>query len=342
VIIAPLNDRTCLGAITDTMAGLVRDKDPALLALADQHQDIKSLTRWIRSLPQRDDLGEPCDGPKVETCDPPQRLRIAPADPNCFERAAIFVGVAELIDPGAERQLATVDTPAGRHTLPIENGEPVVLDPAFQRNALRAAVFKLATRNGSARVALTPNHAVDWIASIAMDPARRFKDGEARVRNGHRALCSVLAGRPVAPRDTRDVVFVLALAEREARMFGRPGRCIVETTARAVDRLDRDAVFGRRNAVELRLGKVRVRPNTKLLSALARVGGRIGYKAGIAALREKVAALGVVAPMLYAFESELNREGLSLGPMAQPPPMRGTLAALTPPAIAGRWLARKL
>ncbi|MCA9674898.1 MAG: hypothetical protein H6709_10560 [Kofleriaceae bacterium] len=338
---APLNDRDCLGAITDTMGSLARDRDPALVALAQEHPTRARLVRWIRSLPQRDDLGVPCDGPKVEACEPPQRLRIAPADPNCFERAAIYVGVAELIDPAPERQLATVDTPAGRHTLPIENGEPVVLDPAFQRNALRAAVFQLATRNGAARVALTPAQAVDWVASLAIEPAVRFQDGPLRVRRGHRALCQVLAGQPVGRHQVRDVVFVLALAEREARAFGRPGRCIVETTARAVDRLDLVAARPR-NAAELRLGRVRVRPNVPVLSALARVGGRLGYQVGLAALREKVAGLGLLGPVLSTLEHELNREGMSMGPLASPPPMRGTLAAVTPQAIAGRWLARKL
>src|SRR5688572_16005975 len=197
MIVEPLNDRDCLGSITSTVTSLVEAKDPALVAIAEQHANTASLARWIRSLPQRDDLGVPCDGPKVEECDPPQRLRIAPGDPNCFERAAIYVGVAELIDPRPERQLATVDTPAGRHTLPLEDGEPVVLDPAMQRNALRAAVFRLGTRNGAARVALTPHQAVDWIASLAVEPAQGFKDGEARVRNGHRALCGVLDGRRV-------------------------------------------------------------------------------------------------------------------------------------------------
>ncbi len=216
-----------------------------------------------------------------------------------------------------------------------------MLDPAFQRNALRAAVFKAATRNGRTRVAFTPNQAVDWIATIASEPARRFMNGRARVRNGHRCLCAVLDGRPVRPEDARDVVFVLALAEREARMFGTPGRTIVETTARAVDRLDRDAV-GRRNKVELQLGKLHVRPDMRVLSALARVGGRLGYQAGIAALREKVAGFGVTAPLLSEFEHQLNREGLTLGPLATPPPMWGSLAALTPSAIAGRWIAKKI
>ena len=41
-------------------------------------------------------------------------------------------------------------------------------------------------------------------------------------------------------------------------------------------------------------------------------------------------------------EQELNREGLSLGPLAKPSPMLGSLSAMTPEALGGRWLAGKL
>ena len=39
---------------------------------------------------------------------------------------------------------------------------------------------------------------------------------------------------------------------------------------------------------------------------------------GAVALRTKLAALGVGPDMIGAVESELNREGLSLGPIAKP------------------------
>ena len=81
---------------------------------------------------------------------------------------------------------------------------------------------------------------------------------------------------------------------------------------------------------------------TATVTALTRVGGRLGYQAGLAALRAKISSLGVTPFVLSTFERELNREGLSLGPLAVPPPMPGTLAAMTPTAIAGNVLARKL
>ena len=96
------------------------------------------------------------------------------------------------------------------------------------------------------------------------------------------------------------------------------------------------------DAVELEIGGYRIRPDTALLGAIGRVGGRLGYAAGVEALRLQLASLGLGAPALSTVERELQKEGLSLGPLAKPPAMLGSLAALTPEAIAGRWLASKL
>ncbi len=57
--------------------------DVVLARLAEEHETIEALTEWIRSLPQRDDLGDGDDGPRVDTCEPPQRLRLPAPDPNC-------------------------------------------------------------------------------------------------------------------------------------------------------------------------------------------------------------------------------------------------------------------
>ena len=65
------------------IAGMVEIRDPALVEIAEQHEDPEALAAWIRTLPQRDDDGRPCDGPKVTACLPPQRLRIPADDPNC-------------------------------------------------------------------------------------------------------------------------------------------------------------------------------------------------------------------------------------------------------------------
>ncbi|MBZ0234735.1 MAG: hypothetical protein K8M05_20560, partial [Deltaproteobacteria bacterium] len=142
MIEAPLNDRGCLGDITATIVALVDDRDPVLVEVASRFDTTDALAAWIRSLPQRDDLGAPGDGPKVHACSPPQRLRIFPSDPNCLERASGFLGAAELIDPGPVRALTTIDVPGGRHTLPVEDGAPVVLDPAVSRNVARAELWR--------------------------------------------------------------------------------------------------------------------------------------------------------------------------------------------------------
>ncbi len=338
MIEAPLNDRACLGDITETIATLVATCDPTIVEVAARFEAPEDLARWIRSLPQRDDLGAPGDGPRVDTCAPPQRLRIAPADPNCVERAALYLGAAEMLDPRPARALTTIEVPGGRHTLPVEDGAPVVLDPAVSRNLARAELWRATRmRNGAAPVGLSPEQAVDWIALLASEPAGCFAGGVDRVRGGHRAMRALLRGDAIDADQVADIAFVLGLAHHEAHHYGATGRCIVGTTAIALDRIDRDV---RRNAgPELRVGRYRVRPDLAVLGRIGKVGGRIGYKVGVAALRTKLAALGFSPPIVDALERELNAEGLTLGPLAARPPMPGTLAALTPDALAGRWLA---
>jgi hypothetical protein len=319
VIATPENDHACLDAITEEIAGRLRDRDPAIVAIAEAHPTTAALAQWLRSLPQRDDHGTPHDGPKVDACDPPQRLRLPAADPNCVERAATYLAAAELIDPVPVRALATTDTPGGLHTYPVEDGRPVVLDPQISRNALAARRFHdHRARNGSAPVELTPRELIAWLADIAVEPAARFDRGAERVARGHRALCLVLDGRPLCVVDLRDVAFVLALADREARQWGPLGPRMVATAARAVDQLDQ-AAAGRppappataRNVPvpELRVGDTRIRPDMQILGALGRIGGRLGYAAGVEALRIKLAGLGVGGPVLNTLERELQREG---------------------------------
>lgn len=350
MIAAPHNDRACLDAITGHVIDMVELEDPMLVAIAEQHDSPETLASWIRSLPQRDDTGLPDDGPRVAACHPPQRLRIAAEDPNCVERAATYLGAAEFLDPEPVRRLATVDTASGPHTFPTEDGEPVVLDPMQSRNALLAGVFRAEqARNGNAPVAFTPAEAVDWIADLAAEPAARFVGGARRVQNGHRAIRAVLIGQPLCIADVRDVGFLLALAARESGLYGPAGRKVVETTARAVDRLDRLAAqrwiseteTAPRNAFEFKIGGLRIKPDMKLLSSLGKVGGRIGAKVGLEALRVKLAAMGITGPLLESVEQEMKKEGLSLGALAKPSPM-GTLASLTPQGLGGHWMARKI
>lgn len=413
MIAPPLNDRTCLGPTTDQIVAEVAAGNPALVALADKFTSTDALAAWFRALPQRDDDGATHDGPRVEACRPPQRLRLDAVDPNCFERAARFLGAAELIDPTAVYRLATISTPNGLHTFPTRDGEPVILDPKGTRNTprvapgevdvatrrlrlerligldetkgvrgdlararraqelghttwvdgraidqaiasyeralaqYRAALAELATRNAAfaAPIVLTPRQAVDWIADLARARVEPMPALARHVERGHRAMCGALERRPICVGEAPAVALVLALAEREAREAEGPALKVVHSTARALDALDATATPGARNRsslASLALGVLGDQDVARWAGAMARVGGRILGNVGVEALKSQLAGLGVSQPVLAAFEKELNREGLSLGALARPSPMPGSLDAMTPQAIAGRWLAQKL
>jgi hypothetical protein len=204
-------------------------------------------------------------------------------------------------------------------------------------------------------VTLAPAELVRWIAEIAAEPAARFDRGGARIDNARRAVRVLMTGRPLCVADVGDVAFMLALADRESRGWGPTGPRLVATAAHAIDRLDQDAAARwqartapppapepARNAPELAIGGSRIRPDTVRLGALGRAGGRLGYAVGLEALRFKLAALGLAPPVLSVIERALQREGLTLGPLAKPPAILGSLSALTPTAIAARWLAGKV
>lgn len=419
MIAAPINDHACLGPTTDQIVAEIADRNPAIVDLASRFTNTDDLAAWYRTLPQRDDDGNPADGPKVAACRPPQRLNFENPSPNCFERASGFVAAAELIDPTRVYQLATVSTPNGLHTFPTCDGVPVVLDPKGARNTPRGPVSRVDdetrrlrlrrligldetkgvrgdlararrakelghltwvdgrpidqaianlenalasfqaqldaipaadTRNAgpAGPVVLTPAQAIDWIAELAKVRADVLPDGSRRVDRGHRAMRGVLVLQPICIADARDVAFVLALAEREARAHGLTGLKIVHSTARALDALDQvaaeRATAPRNNpwamfAINAIAGNKDLQ---RIFGSLVNVGGRIAAGAGMEALKLKLGAAGVSAPMLTAFEKELNREGLTLGALAKPPPMVGSLDAMTPQALAGRWLAQKL
>jgi hypothetical protein len=408
VIAPPINDHDCLGPTTDQIIAELEAKNPAMVDLATQFENTDDLAAWFRTLPQRDDHGVPCDGPKVEACNPPQRLQLDNPSPNCFERSARFIGAAELIEPDRVYRLATTTTPQGLHTFPTRDGEPVILDPDNARNAqtddatrrLRlqrligldetkgvrgdlaraqrakelghttwvdgraiddaiaslekalvhfrselAAITPRGTRrarNHAGPIMLTPQQAIDWITDLAMIRVDRVEGGARRIENGHRAMCGVLVLRPICIADVRDVALVLALAEREARAHGVGALKVVHSTARAIDKVDQIAAeraSAPRNSQRISFAFKSLEP---LLGALARVGGRVAGGVGLEALKLKLASVGVSPPVLSAFEKELNREGLSLGPLAKPSPMIGSLDAMTPQALAGRWLAQKI
>lgn len=326
----PINDVACLSQVTEVVRELIKLQDPLLIEIAGRFTTTRELVEWIRTLPQRDDTGDPNDGPKA-ACTPPQRLRIPAPDPNCVERSALLIGAAELIDPVPVRRLATIDTPNGRHTFPLEDGEPVVLDPSVTRNAIVGALFQLDIQP----ITVTPSEATDWMASIAQEPATARGDAH-KVRNARTAMRRIMSGKPITRRSLDDVAYTVAVADGEARKFGIRGRTLHHQTAKKLAQalVEQHKKEKRRNAgLELRVGGKTIKPDLELLGALARVGGRIGMQVGAAALQMQLAKYGVGQQVIGELERELNREGVTLGAVAAPPPPPGSLAAMTNDAI---------
>lgn len=340
MITAPLNDHECLGSITEVVRSLVDQQDPELSNLARELGSTRAAIRWMRSLPQRDDTGEANDGPRVDACAPPQRLRLPAPDPNCVERAALYLVLGELLEPTSQRRLATIDTPVGRHTLPVENGGPVVLDPRVPRNCAQAAVDVLGEKRAPSDLA----GCTTWVCRVAAEPAHRLPGGPRRLRTAQAALAGAAQGLAVPPTVNEDVALVLTLAAREAPQWGPAGTEIVDRVADAVMKVQRPAVDTPeepRNAVELRVGRHRLRPAIpRALGAALRALGAFGLNAGSAVARAKLAALGITPAMLGVLESELNQDGLTIGALARPVPPPHSFAALTSDALVARHLER--
>lgn len=348
MITAPLNDQECLGSITETVRTLVDQQAPELHTLARELGSSAAAIRWIRSLPQRDDVGEPGDGPRIDACAPPQRLRLPAPDPNCVERAALYLVLSEFLEPRPARRLATIDTPVGRHTLPVENGTPVVLDPRVPRNCARAGIDVL----GAVPTPTDAASCASWVCNVAAEPAQHLPGGTRRVRRAVTALAGAVQGVPFCASALDDVALVLALAAREAPQWGPTGIRVVDRVAQAVINLQRgrcgaapattiDSCTVPRNAIELKVGRYRLRPAIPAaVGAALRTLGVVGIHAGTAVARAELAALGVTPSMLGVFESELNKGGLTIGALAKPTPPPHSFAALTSDALVARHLER--
>jgi hypothetical protein len=406
------NDLTCLGAVTEIVAKKVAEGDPEIDKLAAQFATTQELAAHIRSLPQRDDEGIPDDGPKVEACLPWQRLRFFPPDPNCLERTAFYMLVAERIDPWPVRRMATLDFPWGRHTFPVEEGAPIVLDPRATFEELVQAVppeEREGTRNSRRmrepsrsrpRVVTTrrllpagagfaglppaalppaaappelppeyagelppwgvPADASPWAAPpwavppwamppwamppgavppgmpiaidvldalnftnmLAQQGAVSFRNGPNHAYLARNAIQEVVShGVPPTDRRTLDAIgWFFSMAEKVARSYGARALAIVRTTALAISDLIDDILaerqIGPRNLSFESGGRTFQVPSW--LSGVGALAGKIGLGVGALALAPKLAALGITGPMLELVEQELNAEGLSLGPLANP------------------------
>lgn len=213
------------------------------------------------------------------------------------------------------RQLATLDTPIGLHTFPIENGAPVILDPRVPRNCLDCGVMFLS----QAPVAIAPRDAVEWTAQLAEVGAANLRNGPSLVRRARDVMMRLLdeGAAPTESWEVDAIAWLLALAESVARRYGKRALAVVRSTAQAIADLFDEAIARSERNLSLEIGAMKLSP-APWMSGLARIAGRVGLDVGALALKTKLAGLGVTTEMLGVLEEELNREGMTLGPLAKP------------------------
>jgi hypothetical protein len=329
------NDLICLSAISEQMVDLVEHRDPLLVELAEKYPTTAALADWIRSLPQRDDFGAPGDGPKVVACQPVQRLRIPAPDPNCVERAALYLAVAELIDPFPARQLATLEFTWGLHVFPLENGVPIILDSRISEEEIarrvaagEASIPAVPQEPAQVKpvrpprprpVAIDVRDAIDYTAQLAEEGTRNLRNGPRLswlARNAIRSL--VDSGTPPTDEHTLDTLgWFFAQAEQVARGYGARALTIVRTTAAAIADLIDDILARHQRNLSLDIGGTHIGIPSWLTDAAGTVG-KIGLDIGAAYARPYLLGAGITGEMLNLVEQELNSEGYSLGPLSKP------------------------
>ncbi|MEZ4362179.1 MAG: hypothetical protein R3B48_18470 [Kofleriaceae bacterium] len=243
-----------------------------------------------------------------------------------MERAALYLAVAEMIDPHPVRQLATLDTPIGLHTFPLENGAPVILDPQVPRNCLDCGLALLT----DGPVQVSPRDAVEWTAYLGEVGAASVRNGPSRVRHGRNAI-QRLVDQGVAPTSNKDVesiAWLLSLAEQVARRFGPRALAIVRSTSQAIADLADEALALRKRNVSIAIGEGRYLKPAPWASTWAKIAGRVGMDVGMVALRAKLASMGVPPQLVTMVEEELKDEGISFGRLASSPELTTYASAL--------------
>jgi hypothetical protein len=326
----PFNDYSCLKKIIEDARA--KAETPEIRAIAGRFRTREEVAAWIRTLPQEMDTGDPLDGPKVQ-CDVPQRLRVPTRKPNCVERAGLYLAICEHLFPEIPRTLATVDTAQGRHTFPIEDGQPVILDPQVPRNALAAGVEAIERAAGRGR-RLSFREALIWIVEVAEEPARAYPNGRAHIRNARRAVDSVLdRDARIRQGELEALCWACVLAEREAALWG-PYR--VATVGRTVHELDRRV---RRRCLRNRV-RVEVLPAAEIARSVGRVATRVGAPLLSVAVKAKLASLGIPPSTVDMVESELAREARRVRERRQRPEGGRTQVRRFQPSERGREVVR--
>jgi hypothetical protein len=232
-LLRPLNDKECLGKLHEHV--LTYMDTPEARALAAQFADRAELVAFIRTLLQRDDMGDPKDGPRLP-CEVSQRLRLPTLDPNCFERLALFLAIALLIEPDVRLTSATMMLDNGLHSFPVEIGDdvaqPVVLDPMTSppRNAMLAAVYEL--RNTSP---LTGQNLAPWFDEVARNACIEEGSEDCYAIALSALRRSLLTGEPIEQPD--ELECLMSLIEHEAELFGARGRAAFQRVCRSMRNL---------------------------------------------------------------------------------------------------------
>ena len=232
----PLNDEDCLYPIT-VHAIVAMDRDD-VRELAARLETLDAADEYLRRLPQLEDGPDddtPC-APHVQ-CDVPQRVRVIPRDPNCVERALARMALGELIDPRLVRHLMTIDlAPGVRHTLLVEDGEPIWLEPArAPRNALRAGVHLVRNARGDQGAPLAPVQALDWAVRLIGDDASASPTTQNRHDRAMTDVARIADG--LLPIEPAALSWALKLAVPEAMLFGPEGRSALMSAAGLLDNL---------------------------------------------------------------------------------------------------------
>lgn len=229
-LLAPLNDHQCLSKLHQNVKAFMAT--PKARRIASQFDNLQEVVEFIRMLDQRDDLGDPSDGPRL-SCEVTQRLRLPALDPNCFERLALFLSIALQLDPAREMTSATMMLDNGLHSFPVEirNGIPraVVLDPhtAPPCNAMDAVAYQM--RNTSP---LPKKHIGPWFVDLARNACidegaeECYESAMSALRN------SLLTGNPITNKNAIECVF--KLAHRDADLFGTQGRTAYERVRKSL------------------------------------------------------------------------------------------------------------
>ncbi len=345
----PINDFSCLTKFTDVAQKATEHSEVQRLAggfLARNHHNVTAalgdMRRWLRNKPQVNDNGHGPE-PRVDCGAVQQRVDYLGERPNCSERTILYCALGEHIDPDSIRQMATIKTSAGLHTFPLENGEPIVLDPLMTRNALLLGVHAMRNSNGAEE--MNPLDLVSFVLDIADEPAREYRNGRNRIDNAEQALQRAWRGQTVSecPKQFRnalsDIAWTFALAEQAARVSGGYGLDAVRLSAMAVQSM----MESQARNLSFRIGGYKVGVNTKairkvrkrlnraskdVLRTAKQVAKVAGPLAG-PALKAYLLSNGVPPQAVDAMAGTiLKSAGIPPGPLGFQLPDPGTLNAL--------------